>query len=409
MPPPSRRSGAIARRKGDSGTTSAESAQGGGRNLAIEFSRPHIDSRSLSYIRESLQSRHVSGDGPFTARCQKWLERELGSPALLTHSCTGALEMSALLANIGPESEVILPSYTFPSTANAFVLRGATPVFIDIRADTLNLDETLLRQALTPRTKAIVAVHYAGAGCEMDAILKFAGEHGLTVIEDAAQAHLSRYKGKPLGTFGALGCLSFHESKNLISGEGGALIINDQRLLERAYILREKGTNRTAFFKGKVAKYEWLDFGSSYLPSDLLAAVLFAQFEDAEAITARRVAIWNRYQAGFASAERDGLLTRPHPPAEAPPNGHIYYILLPTADLARRTQRYLETAGVESHTHYVPLHSAPAGRRFGRTATPMPVTDRIAQTLLRLPLHAELQHDEVDQVIAAVYGALSTF
>lgn len=376
--------------------------------MAIEFSKPRIDSKSLFYIQESLQTRHLSGDGPFTRRCHEWLQRELGSPALLTHSCTAGLEMSALLAEIGPGSEVILPSYTFPSTANAFVLRGATPVFIDIRADTLNLDETLLDQALSPQTKAIVAMHYAGVGCEMDAILRFAKAHGLMVIEDAAQAHLSRYKGKPLGTFGALGCLSFHESKNLISGEGGALIINDESLLERACILREKGTNRTAFFNGQVGKYEWLDFGSSYLPSDLIAALLLAQFEDAEAITARRVAIWNRYQDGFAAAERDGLLTRPHPPAYAPPNGHIYYILFPTADGARLTQTHLEMAGVESHTHYVPLHSAPAGRRFGRTATSMPVTERVAQTLLRLPLHVELHDDEVDKVIAAIYEALST-
>lgn len=316
--------------------------------------------------------------------------------------------MSALLADAGPGSEVILPSYTFPSTANAFVLRGATPVFVDIRADTLNLDETLLDQALSPRSKAIVAVHYAGAGCEMDAILSFASAHNLMVIEDAAQAHLSRYRGKPLGTFGAVGCMSFHESKNLMSGEGGALIINDQSLLERAYILREKGTNRTAFFNGKVAKYEWIDLGSSYLPGDLVAALLLAQLESAEAITARRVAIWERYHDAFAAAERDGLLVRPHPPAHAPPNGHIYYILLPTADAARHTQRYLRAAGVESHTHYVPLHSAPAGRRFGRTATPMPVTDRVAQTLLRLPLHAELRDDEADQVVAAVYGAVSS-
>jgi len=385
-----------------------ETLQGGRHKLAIQFSKPHVDSRCLSYIQESLQSGHLSGDGPFTKRCHQWLERELGSPALLTHSCTAALEMSALLAGIGPDSEVILPSYTFPSTANAFVLRGATPVFVDIRADTLNLDETLLDRALSPRTKAVVAVHYAGVGCDMDAILKFAGTNGLAVIEDAAQAHLSRYKGKPLGTFGALGCMSFHESKNLMSGEGGALIINDRGLLERAYILREKGTNRTAFFNGKVAKYEWLDLGSSYVRSDLVAAVLWAQLEDAEAITARRVAIWNRYQDGFASAERDDLLVRPHPPAEAPPNGHIYYILLPSADIARRTQRHLKTADVEAHAHYVPLHSAPAGRLFGRTATPMPVTERVAETLLRLPLHAELRDDEVDQVIAAVYGALST-
>jgi dTDP-4-amino-4,6-dideoxygalactose transaminase len=301
-----------------------------------------------------------------------------------------------------------MPSYAFSSTANAFVLRGATPVFIDIRADTLNLDETLLDQALSSRTKAIVPVHYAGVGCEMDTILNFASAHGLLVIEDAAQAHLSRYKGKPLGTFGAVGCLSFHLSKNLVSGEGGALIINDQRLVERAYILREKGTNRTAFLNHKVDKYEWLDIGSSYPPSDILAALLLAQLEDAESITARRIAIWKRYQEGFAAAERDGLLARPHPPAYAPSNGHIYYILLPTAAVARMTQQHLEIAGVPSHTHYMPLHSAPAGRRFGRTATTMQVTERVAQTMLRLPIHAELQDDDVDKIIVAVYEAIST-
>jgi dTDP-4-amino-4,6-dideoxygalactose transaminase len=300
-----------------------------------------------------------------------------------------------------------LPSFTFTSTANAFVLRGATPVFIDIRQDTLNMDETLLEEALTPRTKVVVPVHYAGVGCEMDAILNFAAKHGLMVVEDAAQAHLSHYKGKPLGTFGALGCLSFHESKNLVSGEGGALIVNDENLLERAYILREKGTNRTAFLNRKVDKYEWLDAGSSYLPSDILAALLLAQLEDAQSITARRMAIWQRYQDLFANAERDGSLVRPHPPAYAPANGHIYYILLPEPKITRRVQMHLRDAGIPSHTHYVPLHSAPAGKRFGRTGSTMQVTERVSQTLVRLPIHAELSDADVDRVAALVYAALS--
>lgn len=315
--------------------------------------------------------------------------------------------MSALLAEVGPGDEIILPSFTFTSTANAFVLRGATPVFIDIREDTLNLDETLLGQALTARTKVIVPVHYAGVGCEMDPIMEFAKAHGLMVIEDAAQAHLSHYKGKALGTFGAMGCVSFHESKNLVSGEGGALVVNDDRLLERAFVLREKGTNRTAFMNRKVDKYEWLDLGSSYLPSDILAALLLAQFEDSTSITAHRKAIWQRYQEAFAPAERDGGLMCPHPPAYAPANGHIYYIVLPTADRARKTRAHLKGAGIPSHSHYVPLHSAPAGRRFGRTGSEMTVTDRVSETLVRLPIHAELNDDDVDRIVTVVYDALS--
>jgi dTDP-4-amino-4,6-dideoxygalactose transaminase len=236
--------------------------------------------------------------------------------------------------------------------------------------------------------------------------MTFAKEHSLMVIEDAAQAHLSHYREKPLGTFGALGCLSFHESKNIVSGEGGALIVNDESLLERAHILREKGTNRTAFLNRKVDKYEWLDVGSSYLPSDILAALLLAQLEDAQSITARRTAIWQRYQAAFAPAEHDGALVRPHPPAHAPANGHIYYVVLPTPDLARKVRALLRGAGVPSHTHYVPLHSAPAGRRFGRTAGPMLVTNRISETLVRLPIHAQLANDDVDRIVSLVYRGL---
>lgn len=375
--------------------------------MPIEFSKPRIDSRALSYVQESLQSRALSGDGPFTARCHEWLQRQLGARVLLTHSGTAALDMSALLAEVGPGDEVILPSFTFTSTANAFVLRGATPVFIDIREDTLNLDETLLGQALTARTKVIVPVHYAGVGCEMDTIMEFAQAHGLMVIEDAAQAHLSHYKGKALGTFGAMGCISFHESKNLVSGEGGALVLNDDRLLERAFILREKGTNRTAFMNRKVDKYEWLDLGSSYLPSDILAALLLAQLEDSTSITAHRKAIWQRYHEAFGPAERDGALMRPHPPAHAPANGHIYYIVLPTVDRARKMQAHLKGAGVPSFRHYVPLHSAPAGRRFGRTGSEMTVTDRVSETLMRLPIHAGLEGHDVDRIVTLVYDALS--
>jgi dTDP-4-amino-4,6-dideoxygalactose transaminase len=375
--------------------------------VPIEFSKPRVGAKALSYIQESLESLNIAGDGPFTARCHEWLRHEFASPALLTHSCTAALEMSALLLDVGPGDEVILPSYTFTSTANAFVLRGATPVFVDIREDTLNLNETLLEQALSPSTKAVVPVHYAGVACEMDTILAFAEAHKLAVIEDAAQAHLSRYKGKPLGSFGALGCLSFHVSKNLVSGEGGALVVNDERLLERAHILREKGTNRTAFLNRKVDKYEWLDLGSSYLPSDLLAALLLAQLEDAAEITARRVAIWKRYQEAFAAAERDGCLLRPHPPEHSAANGHIYHILLPTPEGARKVRQHLKDAGVPSHTHYVPLHSTPAGRRFGRAATAMTVTDRVAETLIRLPIHDGLQEPAVDRIVTIVYEALS--
>jgi dTDP-4-amino-4,6-dideoxygalactose transaminase len=375
--------------------------------VPIEFSQPRIDAKALSYLRESLESRELSGDGPFTRRCHSWLGRELGSPALLTHSCTAALEMAALLADLVPGDEVILPSYTFSSTANAFVLRGAIPVFVDIRSDTLNLDETLLEQALSERTKVVVPVHYAGVACEMDAILTFAKKHGLLVVEDAAQAHLSHYKGRPLGTLGTFGCFSFHVSKNLVSGEGGALVVNASQFLERAHILREKGTNRTAFLDHKVDKYEWIDLGSSFLPSDLLAALLLSQFEDAAAITARRRAIWERYQELFGAAERDGALTRPRLPAHATTNGHIYYVLLPTSTLARRVREHLAAAGIPTHTHYVPLHSAPAGRRFGRTATAMTVTERVAETLVRLPIHAALTDADVDRIGEVTYEALA--
>lgn len=374
--------------------------------MTLEFSRPSIGPAAWDYVRESLESGQISGDARFTTRCQDLLKSHFGSPSLFVHSCTAALEMAALLTRVGAGDEVIMPSYTFVSTANAFVLRGAVPVFVDIRADTLNLDEKLLEQAISPRTRAIVPVHYAGVGCEMDAILDIASRHGLAVIEDAAQAYRSAYRGHPLGSLGALGCLSFHVTKNVVSGEGGALIVNDPSLLERACILREKGTNRTAFLNRKVDKYEWLDIGSSFLPSDILAALLLSQLETGEQITAQRMAIWNRYHADLADAENRALLRRPAVPEHLTHNGHIYHVLLPDMQTAQRLKMQLAGMGFPAHTHYVPLHSAPAGRKLARTATAMPVTDRVAETLLRLPVHAEMTVEDASRVAEALVGLL---
>lgn len=374
--------------------------------MSPHFSKPTINDAAKRYLLESLQSGQLAGDGPFTQRCHRWLESHFGTPALLTHSCTAALEMSALLAGIKPGDEIIMPSYTFVSTANAFVLRGGVPVFIDIRPDTLNLDETLVAQAMSERTKAIVPVHYAGVACEMDALMAHCNAHNLMLIEDAAQAHHATYKGRLLGTFGALGCLSYHVTKNVVSGEGGALIVNDQRLMERAQIIREKGTNRTAYRDRKVDKYEWLDMGSSYLPSDLLAALLLAQLETGTQMTARRLSIWAQYHEAFAAAEAAGKLRRPIVPGECKSNAHIYYLLLPDDSDLAALRSALEQAQVPAHTHYVPLHSSPAGKQFGLAATPMPVTDRVARTLIRLPIHANMTDDDAQQIAQIILDAL---
>jgi dTDP-4-amino-4,6-dideoxygalactose transaminase len=309
--------------------------------------------------------------------------------------------MAALLCELAPGDEVVMPSYTFVSTANAVALRGAVPVFVDIRQDTLNIDETLIEAAITPRTKAIFVVHYAGGACEMTTIMRIAARNHLIVVEDAAHALMSRYRGRPLGSFGQLAAFSFHETKNLISGEGGALIINDPRYVERAEIIREKGTNRTSFFRGDVDKYMWVDIGSSYLPSDMIAAFLLAQLEAADSLLVRRRALWERYHAGLASLERAGRLRRPIVPGGCAHNAHLYYVLLP--DLATRMalMARLREAGVLAPFHYVPLHSAPAGRRFGRAAGPLPVTDAIADRLLRLPLWHDMS-DEPDFVIESI-------
>jgi dTDP-4-amino-4,6-dideoxygalactose transaminase len=355
--------------------------------MSIPFNRPYMTGKELGYIAEAHANGHLSGDGPFTRRCNAWLEKTIGArKALLTHSCTAALEMAALLADIRSGDEVIMPSFTFVSTANAFVLRGAVPVFVDIRADTLNIDETLIEAAITGQTRAICVVHYAGVGCEMDAINALAERHGLLVIEDAAQGIMAGYKGRQLGSFGQLAALSFHETKNLICGEGGALLVNDDRFAERAEIIREKGTNRSQFFRGQVDKYTWVDVGSSYLPGEIVAAFLAAQMDDADRITHERLAIWNRYHSAFTELEAQGKLRRPIVPEHCQHNAHMYYLLLP--DLVARTHfiNALKAEGIQPVFHYVPLHSSPAGQRYGRFEGGMQVTDKVSDCLVRLPL-----------------------
>lgn len=361
----------------------------------------------LAYIAQAHANQHLSGDGPFTKKCHAWLEKATGAPkALLTHSCTAALEMSALLINLQPGDEVIMPSFTFVSTANAFVLRGAKPVFVDIRKDTLNIDEHLIEAAITARTRAICVVHYAGVSCEMDTILAIARKHGLRVIEDAAQGIYSTYKGRPLGAIGDLGCLSFHETKNIIAGEGGALLINDAALVERAEITREKGTNRSRFFRGQVDKYTWVDVGSSYLPSELISAFLLAQMEKGEEITSRRLAIWDRYHAWAESHENAGRLRRPHVPAECEHNAHMYYLILPSASARTVFIDSMRSSGVSAVFHYIPLHSAPTGLLVGRTPAAMSVTDSVSECLVRMPLWIGVE-DHLNEIFVAAEIALS--
>lgn len=361
----------------------------------IPFNKPYMTGREIENIQKAHANGHLSGDGAFTRECHKKLESLTGcSKALLTHSCTAALEMAALLINLMPGDEVIMPSFTFVSTANAFVLRGAVPVFVDIRPDTLNIDETLIEAAITPRTRAICVVHYAGVSCEMDSIMAIARKHGLKVIEDAAQGIYSSYKGRPLGSIGDLGCLSFHETKNIISGEGGALLINDPLLIERAEIIREKGTNRSRFFRGQVDKYTWVDKGSSYLPSELTAAFLSAQLDDGEEITRRRLHIWNHYHEWANLHEMRGQLQRPSVPAECQHNAHMYYLLL--QDLESRSQfiESMKKAGIGCVFHYIPLHSAPAGISMGRANGSLEQTNSLSERLVRLPLWVELEKDQ---------------
>lgn len=374
--------------------------------MKIPFNRPYMTGKELWYISQAHANCHLSGDGAFTKRCSSWLQERIGcNKALLTHSCTAALEMAAILADLQPGDEVIMPSYTFVSTANAFVLRGAVPVFVDIRSDTLNIDETKIEDAITSRTRAIVPVHYAGVACEMDTIMEIAARHQLIVIEDAAQGIMSTYKGRPLGSIGHLACLSFHETKNIISGEGGALLINDATLASRAEIIREKGTNRSQFFRGQVDKYTWCDLGSSYLPSELIAAFLWAQMEAADEITKRRLSLWDTYQQALAPFEQDGLIQLPTIPEGCAHNAHMYYVKLPS--LAGRTTfiENLKQQDISTVFHYVPLHSAPAGQRFGRAHGDLAVTNNNAERLVRLPLWIGLE-EHIANVIDAVTSNL---
>ncbi|CAD5293101.1 TDP-4-oxo-6-deoxy-D-glucose transaminase [Bosea sp. 62] len=370
----------------------------------IPFGRPAIVGNELGYIAEAIANGTIAGGGPFMQRCEKWLEQHLPARrALMTHSCTAALEMAAMLSGVGPGDEVIMPSFTFSATATAFVLRGATPVFVDIRRDTLNIDENLIEAAITPRTRAVVPVHYAGLACEMDTILAIAARHKLLVIEDAAQAHLSFYKGRALGTIGDLGCLSFHETKNIISGEGGALIVSNERFLERAEIIREKGTDRSRFFRGQVDKYTWQDIGSSYCPGEIVSAFLFAQLEHVEAICARRRALYDLYREHLQLLAKRGDIVIPEATG-TDANGHIFWLLLKDEPTRAALIKHLAAYNINAVFHYIPLHSAPAGRKFGRTDGDLTVTDSVSNSLLRLPLYLELTDDDVHRIIDTISG-----
>lgn len=369
----------------------------------IPFNRPPSATREWEYLSRVLETKRLGGGGEFTRACEAWLERTIGVPrALLVHSCTAALEMAAILARVGTGDEIIMPSFTFPSTATAFVLRGATPVFVDVREDTLNIDEALIEEAITPHTRAIVPVHYAGVGCDMRAIMGIADSRNLAVIEDAAQALCADRDGRPLGSHGQFAALSFHETKNVVSGEGGALLINDPAYTERAEIIRDKGTDRHKFMLGQVNKYTWVDMGSSYAPSEILAAFLMAQLEEAQAITARRRVAWNRYHEMLGDMEEAGALRRPIVPAGAQHNAHIYYVLMPNGVRRDHVLTRIAELGIGATSHYVPLHTAPAGHRFGRTAGSLARTEDLASRLIRLPLYADITPDDQSRVLDAL-------
>ena len=369
----------------------------------IRFNVPPYTGKELDYIKQAVENQKICGDGEFTKKCNEWIENKTGiKKALLTTSCTHATEMAALLCDIKPGDEVIMPSYTFVSTADAFVLRGAKAVFVDIRPDTMNIDENLIEAAITDKTKAIVPVHYAGVSCEMDKIMEIAAKYNLKVIEDAAQGIMSEYKGKPLGTFGDFGCFSFHETKNFSMGEGGALLIHDEDSIEKAEIIREKGTNRAKFFRGQIDKYTWVDAGSSYLPSEMNAAYLFAQLELAEEITADRMKTWNMYNEGFEGLEKEGRVERPFIPSDCKHNAHMFY--LKCKDVEERTKliKFLGENGILAVFHYVPLHSAPAGQMYARFNGEDVYTTKESERLVRLPLYYGLKENETEYIIEKV-------
>jgi dTDP-4-amino-4,6-dideoxygalactose transaminase len=364
--------------------------------------------KELFYIAQAHHNFTLAGDGAFTKKCHEWIEEMTGcSKALLTHSCTAALEMCALLLDIRPGDEIIMPSYTFVSTANAFALRGGIPVFVDIRSDTLNIDENLIEEAITSRTKAIVAVHYAGVACEMDTIMDIARRNNLKVVEDAAQGMMSTYKGKYLGTIGDLGAYSFHETKNVISGEGGAILVNDQSLTLLAEIIREKGTDRSRFFRGEIDKYTWQEIGSSFLPGELIAAFLWAQLQEAKTITNERLVIWHRYHSMLELLEVDGLIRRPIVPEECLHNAHMYYILLsPEIDRQVVLDKFIENE-IYSVFHYVPLHNSPAGKRYGRSVGELSNTNKLSERLVRLPIWMGLLENDQFNVVDILTRAIN--
>jgi dTDP-4-amino-4,6-dideoxygalactose transaminase len=372
----------------------------------VPFNRPAAEGRELEYVAEAVGNAHLSGDGPFTKRAQAWLRETTGAvEALLVHSCTAALELAAMLLDVGPGDEVIMPSFTFVSTANAFVLRGATPVFVDVRADTLNLDSSTVEPAVGPRTRAIVPVHYAGIPCDMGPLVALAEAAGLRLVEDAAQALLSTRNGRRAGSWASLSALSFHETKNVISGEGGALLVNDPALVRRAEILRDKGTDRKQFLRGQVEKYTWVDIGSSYALSELNAAFLLAQLERAEELTAARRAIWSLYHDALEPLETRGLLRRPIVPGDVVSNAHIYFVLAPGARGRELLLDGLRSAGIGAVFHYVPLHSSAAGVRYGRTHGSLEVTEDAAARLVRLPLWPGMAETQVEIVVEALSKA----
>ena len=369
----------------------------------ITFNVPTFTNKTTEYILDVFAETHASGDGKYTKKVHEWFKNKLNiKQALLVHSGTAALEMAAILADLKSGDEVIMPSYTFCSTANAFVLQGAVPVFVDIRPDTLNIDENKIETAITPKTKAICCVHYAGVACEMDTIMNIAKRHNLLVIEDAAQAFDSYYKGRPLGTIGDMGCFSFHETKNIMSGEGGLFVTNNEKLAERAEIIREKGTNRSKFFRGQVDKYTWVDKGSSYLPSDIIAAYLYSVLEISDKIQEKRKSICALYRKAFQKFEDQGLIRMPVIPSECTNNGHMFYLLF--NDLETRTKfiNYLKENNIYAPFHYIPLHSSPAGKKYCRTGSSMDTTDKISDTLVRLPLFYDITDEQIKQVIETI-------
>jgi dTDP-4-amino-4,6-dideoxygalactose transaminase len=382
-------------------------SRSGGRPDRIRFSQPVVAGREFDYLREALGQGQLSSNGPFTRRCQSWLATTLNAPHVyLTHSATAALELAALLTEIGPGDEVIMPSYTFVSCANAVALRGATPVFVDICANTINVDPGQVESAITPRTRAILAVHYAGVPCDMDPILALARRHDLIVIEDAAQALMATYRGRPAGTLGHFGIFSFHDTKNVISGEGGAMVVNDAHFTERAEIAWRHGTDRRAFDRGERQLYTWLDLGGSFAPSEVVSAVLLAQLECADVITRARHELWSRYHSAFVNLEADGIVRRPVVPDDVTHNAHAYYLLLRDQPARDRFIAAMRASGISTPFHFVPLHDSPGGRRYARPHGDLPVTRSVAEGLVRLPLWFGMEDNLQDRVIDAAVTTL---